>query len=249
MASLAAAGLAFDWIPKNTRTLLDGGCAWGYGTRFFKEKSKIAYGIEIKGKNIRVAKKRYPEINFLNCGLEKTPFKSNFFDVIILNDVLEHVKNELISLDEMFRILKSGGTLIITTPHKGLFAFMDPLAFVLSQKKKETALYRLLYRIKNGKYPPEDCSKCKEEHRHYSIGNLVSLLNKSKFNENYEIEKIFRSGLFIGVFTDDLVFFLSVINKKWASFLLKPLSFLSEIDFWIPYNGFSNNIAIKIKKN
>lgn len=241
--------LAFDWIPKKSNTLLDGGCAWGYGTRFFEKKSNTTYGIDPNEDFIAIAKKRYPYIDFLKSGLQNTPFESNFFDVIILNDVLEHVKDELQSLNEVFRILKPGGTLITTMPHKGLFSFMDPDNYVFFLRENLPWFYRLLYRIKKGKYPQQVKPGYENKHRHYSIRDLVSALNNSKFKNNYDIEKIFRSELFMGVFTSNLNLVLSLIfGKKLTSVLLKPFSILSRIDFWMPYNIFSYNIAFKIMK-
>jgi 2-polyprenyl-3-methyl-5-hydroxy-6-metoxy-1,4-benzoquinol methylase len=46
-------------------------------------------------------------------------YKSNFFDVIICLEVIEHLHNPLTFLKEMKRILKKGGTLILSTPNEG----------------------------------------------------------------------------------------------------------------------------------
>lgn len=240
--------LAFDWIPKESNDLLDGGCAYGYGTRFFKKKCNNAHGIDPNEDFITIAKKRYPYINFLKSGLENTPFESDFFDVIILNDVLEHVKDQLQSLDEMFRILKSKGTLIITTPHKGLFSFMDPENYIFFFKKNLPNFYKSLYKLKKGKYP-QPKPGYEDKHHHYSIKDINNMLNNSEFKNNYEIVKIFRSGLFMEVFTGNLEFILKpLIGKRSTTILLKPLEILAKIDYRIPYSILSCNIAIKIIK-
>jgi ubiquinone/menaquinone biosynthesis C-methylase UbiE len=241
--------LAYDWIPEKSNILLDGGCAWGYGTCFFKKKCNNTYGIDPNEGFITLAKKRYPFIQFLKSGLENTPFKSNFFEVIILNDVIEHVKDESQSLNEMFRILKPEGILIITTLNKGMFSFIDPDNFVFFLRKKLPAIYKLLYRIKKGKYPGLVRPGYEAKHRHYSTSNLRSMLNNSKFKNRYDVVKIFRSGLFMEGITSNLDLFLSfILGKKSTSVLLKPLLFLSKFDFWIPYSLFSYNLAFKIIK-
>lgn len=59
--------------------------------------------------------------------LEKTPlpFKNNEFDVIYCNHVLEHVKNLFPLMDEIWRILKPNGKVVIRVPH-----FSSGIAFV-----------------------------------------------------------------------------------------------------------------------
>ena len=43
-------------------------------------------------------------------------FEDNFFDVIICNHVLEHVKDDRKSMSELFRVLKPGGKAILQVP-------------------------------------------------------------------------------------------------------------------------------------
>lgn len=251
--------LAFNWIPQGINTFLDAGCAWGYGTRFFRQKSDRVYGLDPTKVFVEVAKHRYSDIVFVESELEKTPFESDFFDAIVSCDTLEHVRDEISCLNEMFRILKPGGVLVITTPHKGLFGFMDPgnsiqwIEYFL--KKNFSYIYRLAYRIRKGEYP-EKIEYVKPiydhdtTHRHYSLADIREMLNKSNFQDNYIIEETFRSGLFIGVFTMNLDFYLSLfIKNKVKNFIINPFLFLSEMDFWIPYNFIGYNIGVKIIKS
>jgi len=240
--------LCYDWIPEGTSTLLDAGCAWGYATRFFQKKAPQTYGIDPNEEQIDIAIQRYPGIRFFCCGLESTPFDPDFFDTVILCDVLEHVNNELQSLNEIFRILRPGGTLIITTMNKGLFTFLDPLNYGYYIAKYAPWLYRWVYNIEN-----ENEIRVKPEHtflhRHYSVKDLVALLDNSRFKNNYTMEKIFRSGTCMWALIHDLDTLLSVIlGKKLTTILLKPLSIVWRADFWIPLGSLSFNIAIKIQK-
>ena len=56
------------------------------------------------------------KIEILKGFSEKLPFKNKSFDVIFCSHVLEHVKSEEKSLDEMNRVLKDDGKLIIGMP-------------------------------------------------------------------------------------------------------------------------------------
>jgi SAM-dependent methyltransferase len=50
------------------------------------------------------------------ANLEKVPFKPNSFDVVICTQVLEHVREPQIVLNEFFRIAKEGGSIYISAP-------------------------------------------------------------------------------------------------------------------------------------
>ena len=51
---------------------------------------------------------------------EKTPFDSNSFDLIFALDILEHVENPSIAIDEILRILKEDGLLFISVPTESI---------------------------------------------------------------------------------------------------------------------------------
>ena len=245
--------LSFNWLDGNYENLLDGGCSYGYGTRFYRKKGNNVYGIDVNHKHIEIAKKRYPDIRFNCCMLENTEFEYEYFDAIIINDVLEHTQDKIQSLNEMFRILKPSGTIIISTPHKGLFAFLDPYTYGYYIRKFLPWLYKGLYKlirlIKDGKFPKDYNPEHRDKHFHYSLKNYKQMLDKSGFSGKYEIEKVFRSGLFIEVFTMNLESFLKIIfPMRFIRIILKPFYWFSQVDYWIPYGIFAYNIAVRIKK-
>lgn len=251
--------LALSWIPDNIENLLDAGCAWGYGTRLLQEKSKHIYGLDPSADAIDVAQKRYPQIAFVKSGLEKTPFESDFFDVVVCCETIEHVSNEITILNEIFRILKPGGVTIVTTPHKGLFGFMDPgnsIRWVeYFVKSKLSGLYRIAYKMRKGEYPKKiefqkPIYDRQNTHRHYTLAEIVEMLEKSLFRGEYEIVRVLRSGLFIEPFMLNLEFYsmLMKFNRNYIHILSNILRKLSEIDYWIPYNKLAYNIAVQIRK-
>jgi SAM-dependent methyltransferase len=48
--------------------------------------------------------------------LERTPFQSGTFDLVICTQVLEHVNEPQLVLNELFRTTKAGGTICLTAP-------------------------------------------------------------------------------------------------------------------------------------
>jgi len=240
--------LAFDWLPADCQRVLDGGCAFGSGTAPLAAKASQVCGCDPNPELIARAKASYPGIAFETCPLEKTPYADDSFDAVILTDVLEHVADERATLNELFRVLKPGGCLIITTPHKGLFAFMDPDNYAWRLRTRFPHLYRWLFRMKHGRDPAPKVGY-ESKHRHYSLDDLTRLLESSAFQHHYEVDRVFRGGLFGYVLSANLFEAFSVVaGPGFASWLLRPLGRLSDWDYFISYGRLSYNIGIRAIK-
>jgi methionine biosynthesis protein MetW len=98
---------------------LDIGCGDGDITLFLKEKMNAinCYGIEISQEAAFEAKKKGVEAYNMDIDKSDLPFKDNFFDVIYCGEIIEHVFDTDHLLEEAFRVLKLGGTCILTTPN------------------------------------------------------------------------------------------------------------------------------------
>lgn len=73
--------------------------------------------IDINTDFIEAVKFKLPKVNAMVANIETfNNFKK--YDVIIMSEVLEHVSNTKVSLDNVFRHLKTGGIFILTTPNK-----------------------------------------------------------------------------------------------------------------------------------
>lgn len=101
--------------------ILDVGC--GDGVLDFlikKEKGGSIYGIDSSKEAIEIAKKKFKDLNIKNYIFKaasgyKSPFKDNFFDYVILADVIEHVQKPDQMLEEVKRVIKSGGKIIVSS--------------------------------------------------------------------------------------------------------------------------------------
>lgn len=62
------------------------------------------------------------------------PFSDEYFDVIFMLDVIEHVKNDNDFIREAKRVLKTGGRIILTTPNFDIKVFPSFLTGWISQK-------------------------------------------------------------------------------------------------------------------
>ena len=57
------------------------------------------------------------------------PFAAGTFDTVVFSEVLEHLPagTERRALEELRRVIAPQGHLLLTTPHKGWFAWLDPM--------------------------------------------------------------------------------------------------------------------------
>lgn len=58
----------------------------------------------------------FPKIAMIKMDFKNLAFKKNFFDCIICFHVLEHIKDDLSAMREMFRVLKPGGWALVQVP-------------------------------------------------------------------------------------------------------------------------------------
>ena len=95
---------------KDGAAVLDVGCGNRPYEGLFKNCSYIGLDVENSGRSMALKQPDY----FYDG--KKIPFKSESFDVLLSTQVLEHVANPPALLNEMFRVLKVGGVLIISLP-------------------------------------------------------------------------------------------------------------------------------------
>ncbi len=107
-------------ISSNQARVLDVGCGDGALTSIIYKAGFRVYGIDVDRDGIRLAKEKFKENN-LKAAFKviegyNYPFEDNFFEFAVCADVIEHVQEPLRMLGEIYRVLKPGGFLIISTP-------------------------------------------------------------------------------------------------------------------------------------
>lgn len=242
--------LAYNWIEDNTGRLRDVGCSYGYGTKFFTDKAKEVSGIDPNDEDIAIAKKRYKNINFQKSYLENVPFKTSSFDCVVMLDVLEHVIDEVQSLNEIYRILRGGGYLTISVPHQGLFSVFDTSNYSYLLFKNFPSFFKMLYRLKNNKNFQSQPPGKENRHRHYSLKDIKNLLDRSKFRNKHTINKKLRSGFLLMPLAANIRLASKIIfPKSIYKFIVAPFSALSKLEYKIPFGFLAYNIAVRVKKN
>lgn len=105
---------AFRGVPKNVR-VLDVGCGFGQSLGYHTARGCDVYGVEADENIRRVAEK----FDFrVHVGLfDDSIYEPEFFDYVTMDQVIEHVTDPISTLRGVARILKSGGTAILSTPN------------------------------------------------------------------------------------------------------------------------------------
>ena len=103
-------------LPFRCGRVLDLGCAFGFTTLKLARKGYQTVGVDNSARYIVQAKRRHPTGEYILCFAEALPLADASFDGVLFLDVLEHVTNQRAVISEIRRILKPGGTLIISVP-------------------------------------------------------------------------------------------------------------------------------------
>ncbi len=111
--------------------VLDLGCGFGLmATLFGLNDAKEVVGYDLNTEKIDLFKKLLfyvgPEMNHVKPILgdsSKIDFPDEYFDVIISNETVSHIREVEKSINEAYRVLKQGGTFLIRDGNNSLFFF------------------------------------------------------------------------------------------------------------------------------
>jgi len=105
---------AFRRVPRNVR-VLDIGCGIGATLAYHKNRGCEAIGMEAD-ENVQHIAKRYG-LDIRRGIFDGSQFDTGYFDYVTLDQVAEHVTDPHALMRGIARVLKPGGTVIITTPN------------------------------------------------------------------------------------------------------------------------------------
>jgi len=114
--------MVLNYIPKKPSRILDIGCRYSLLPIQLASLGHKVYGIDIYP-----YKRRHPNFHFFRKDLRQSPFKSNFFDVVVSLSTIEHIglgfykerkdqEGDIKAVNEVRRILKPGGAFLLTLP-------------------------------------------------------------------------------------------------------------------------------------
>jgi SAM-dependent methyltransferase len=120
--------IKFEKLISDNLKVLDFGCGGGYLLNEFKCEIE-KHGVEIN----EVARSQATK-NGLKCYKSSKELPSDYFDLIISNNALEHCENPFLELNELYRALKKSGKICLVVP-------LDSLNYKYKQDDKDFHLY------------------------------------------------------------------------------------------------------------
>jgi SAM-dependent methyltransferase len=226
---------AFNWTPVCDRLLDIGGDTGAVSNEYLKKATSVSM-IDCNRNHLAIGRKKFPNVKFYYGAAERLPFKDAFFDVVTMTDTFEHVHDERKTMDEVHRVLKPGGKLILSVPHRGLLGWIDPFNFKF--------ICPWAYRWLKGRAFAERQLATERWHRHYSLRRLRPFLAG-----RFVLEKVHRGGMlfpFLWVFQDLVV--VHVLKNRQPRWLQNLISWLYDQDYSVNWGLLGYHIIIRARK-
>ena len=120
------------------KEILDAGC----GVGAFSEpltSHNVVYGVDFSAKSLEFAAAR--GLHTVVGDLTSLAFEDNKFDVVLCIGVIQLIEHHMSVIDELTRITKPGGTLLVQTLHKG--SIQRKILGLFEQSKKFDKMYSM----------------------------------------------------------------------------------------------------------
>lgn len=131
------------------KRVLDAGCGWGRKSMFMASLGATVYAVDLC--DLSIAKEYAGEykknIFFINSELQNLPFEDNFFDLVLCEGVLHHMDEYIESFNELSRVCKKGGLLIVGLHGKG---GIMPTSFTILRSVLPLSMKRLTKKLPHG---------------------------------------------------------------------------------------------------
>ena len=101
--------------------VLDVACGEGYGSALLAHTARRVTGADIAPSAVAHARTRYAKtanLEFREADCTKLPFPDASFDAVVSFETIEHIGAQEAFLDEVRRVLRQGGLLVLSCPNK-----------------------------------------------------------------------------------------------------------------------------------
>ncbi len=115
------------FVPLEGARILDVGCGIGTYVRRFRAFSEDVHGVDVEPERVEEASRELPNIQVAPG--EALPFADDVFDLVFLNEVIEHVDDDRRSIAEAVRVTRPGGHVVVFAPNR-LYPFETHGAYI-----------------------------------------------------------------------------------------------------------------------
>ncbi|MAG85857.1 MAG: hypothetical protein CMB97_00365 [Flavobacteriaceae bacterium] len=218
---------------------LDVGCKKGDTSRAIRENVNGMVGLDLEFHKEWLTMDEL--IHFVNGNALTLPFLNNSFSMAVAGECLQYIPSPETVIDEICRVLKNDGELVMSFPEGGPFAtYLDPYNLALIPK--------LLYRPSEVKKKFVTHLKAKDILTHCQAGWIC---------KNH-----YRQGSILFIYVACIIDILQSVRKRLISsggifrisgeWIIKPVIklffVLMKLDFAIPWSFLSYNNVIRLRK-
>lgn len=98
--------------------VLDAGCGRSLFTEIRPDWPFTIVAADVEHDLLRGRKALFPDVRWVVAGAQPLPFRDESFDALFAGELIEHLVDPAQGLAEFRRVLRPGGTLILTTPNR-----------------------------------------------------------------------------------------------------------------------------------
>jgi len=122
--------------PTETKTCLDLGGDNGIISYFLRQKGGSWHSADLTDQAVDSIKSLV-KTNVTKINGKTLPFPNNHLDIVVIIDMLEHIQNDTNFIDELHRVMKKSGTLIINVPYIKKISIIKVIKSILKQSDEK----------------------------------------------------------------------------------------------------------------
>ena len=199
--------------------MLENGCGVGEYLARLGDEAAFAVGMDIEFPRLEEAKKK--NSNLICAAGEALPFKRNYFDLVLSNEVIEHVQDDRMAIAECAAVLAVGGRLVLFCPNRG-YPFETHGIYIRGE-------YRFGNKFLVNYLPKKWRDRLAPHVRAYNSKGIYKLLN------GLPVVVVFRTIIF-GAYDNiiqRLPFLGKLIRAKFQLLEKTPFKFFGLSHFWV----------------
>lgn len=117
--------VVYHWIADNgfaQGTLIEAGCGEGYGADILRSAGAQVVAVDYDDTTIAHVRRTYPRVQTLKANLVDLPLRTATVDSLVSLQVIEHLWDLTGFWDEIRRVVRPGGRVVISTPNRVTFS-------------------------------------------------------------------------------------------------------------------------------